>query len=218
MQETVTAPHGGPRGRGGLVVLGDGLAEGRDDPAPDGGRAGWAVRLAGLLDLPRDRVAGFGVAGATISEAARVQLPAARGLRPALVLLGCGLRDVVNGVPADDLRGHLEEIFGWARSAGAVAIAAPVLRPPLLARTIVSESRRNATLERIHALNAGMRESARAHGGEFIEPEMLPRLGDGSAWSFDGIHPNAAGHAHLAEVTAEIARPLIEAPAAPAPG
>ena len=102
-----------------LVVLGDSLAEGRDDPDPAGGWIGWAGRLAGTLDLDRDQVVNRGEPGATAAEVVRAQLPAVRGLRPRLVVLNCGMNDAVNGFDRLQVATDLGEIFGWIRSAGA---------------------------------------------------------------------------------------------------
>jgi lysophospholipase L1-like esterase len=191
------------------VVLGDSLAEGRDDPDPAGGWLGWVGRLAGNLDLTRDRVANLGGAGATVAEVARVQLPEVRHLTPGLVVLNCGMNDVINGFDRAEAAGHLGEIFGWIRSAGAVGVAAPVSRPPLLERSIISDFRRKRVLERIQVFNAELRQSARVHAMEFIEPDAAPRVADPSLWAFDGIHLNSAGHAYVAEIITGIVRNLL---------
>ena len=192
-----------------LVVLGDSLAEGRDDPRPSGGWLGWAGRLADGLGLPPDRVVNLGEPGATVAEVARTQLPRVRHLRPGLVMLNCGMNDVVNGFEAQEAAGHLREVFGWASSAGAAGVAAPVPRPPLLRRSIISDFRRKRILERIRSFNAELRSAARSHGMEFIEPAAVPRVEDPSLWAFDGIHLNSAGHAYVAEIITDFVKNLL---------
>ncbi|GAA2433109.1 hypothetical protein GCM10010191_53990 [Actinomadura vinacea] len=192
-----------------LVVLGDSLAEGRDDPDPSGGWLGWAGRLAGNLDLSRDRVANLGGAGATVARVAGAQLPQVRALTPRLVVLNCGMNDVVNGFDRTEVAAQLAEIFGWARSAGAVGVAAPVPRPPLLERSIISNFRRKRILERLLEFNAELRRSARAYAVEFVEPDAVPRVSDPSLWAFDGIHLNSDGHAYVADVITQITRNLL---------
>ncbi|GLW63373.1 hypothetical protein Arub01_16170 [Actinomadura rubrobrunea] len=192
-----------------LVVFGDSVAEGRDDPDPAGGWIGWAGRLADLLGLPRDRVANFGRPEATIARVAAEQLPAARSARPGLVVLNCGMNDAIGGFDETDAAHRIGEVLGWARRAGAVAIAAPVPCPPLLERVPMSAFRRKRTRQRIDAFNEELRRAAGKRGMRFIPPEALPRVNDPELWSADGIHLNPAGHAYVAEVIAPIAEELL---------
>ncbi|MCP9967144.1 GDSL-type esterase/lipase family protein [Actinomadura madurae] len=88
-----------------MVVLGDSVAEGQDDPHPAGGWLGWAGRLALHLGIPRDEMLNVSDPGAKIDDVARDQLPLVRDLRPRLVVLGCGMNDALRGFePADAAR------------------------------------------------------------------------------------------------------------------
>ncbi|QXJ24310.1 SGNH/GDSL hydrolase family protein [Actinomadura graeca] len=203
-------PEAGAAGRP-MVVLGDSVAEGWHDPAPDppGGWIGWAGRLARHLDIPRDRVRNLAEPGATIEDVVRVQLPRARGLDPRLVMLGCGMNDALNGFERAGVAARLEEVFGWARESGAVAIAIPVPRPPFLERSPMSQFRRKRVVQRIADFNAELDRVSRASGTTFPNRESVSKVGDPSMWSPDGIHLNAAGHSYVAEVVAHIARDLL---------
>ncbi|MEU5884428.1 SGNH/GDSL hydrolase family protein [Spirillospora sp. NPDC047279] len=192
-----------------LVVLGDSVAEGQNDPDPAGGWIGWAGRLADALGLPRAHVANAARPGATIADVVRDQLPAVRHLRPGLVVINCGMNDALNGFQNADVADRLEEVFGWSRAMGAAAIAAPVPHPPLLDRGLMSEFRKKRVRQRIHEFNDALARSTKASGMTFLSPEAVPRVDHPSLWSADGIHLNSDGHAYVAEVIADIARDLL---------
>ncbi|WP_395103511.1 SGNH/GDSL hydrolase family protein [Actinomadura sp. SCN-SB] len=192
-----------------LVVLGDSVAEGRNDPDQAGGWRGWAGRLAEALYLPEDRVVNAGTPGAGLAQVVAEELPAVRHLRPRMVILSCGMNDAINGFDRVEAAGHLAEILGWARSVGAVGIVAPVPRPPLLERSIISNFRKNRILERIQIINEELSRAARAFGMEFLESEAVPLVMDQSLWAIDGIHLNPAGHAYVAEVITQVSRNLL---------
>jgi lysophospholipase L1-like esterase len=192
-----------------LVVFGDSLAEGRDDPHPAGGWLGWAGRLADHLQVPGERVANVARPGATAADVAQDQLPRVRHLRPSLVLVNCGMNDVLNGFERSVVGDRLEEVFGWARAWGAAAIAAPVPHPPLLERSPMSAFRKKRTLQRIHDVNHDLSRTAHEYGMTFLDQDSVPGVSDPSLWSADGIHLNSAGHAYVAEVMAHITRSLL---------
>lgn len=114
-------PGGGPV----MVVLGDSVAEGQNDPDPAGGWLGWAGRLAHELGVSREETLNVSDPGATIEDVARTQLPAVRELRPALVVLGCGMNDALRGFERAAAAARLDEVFAWARSRGAISLAIP---------------------------------------------------------------------------------------------
>jgi lysophospholipase L1-like esterase len=192
-----------------LVVLGDSVAEGRDDPDPAGGWIGWAGRLAEALYLPAERVVNAGTPGATLAQVVADELPAVRHLRPRMVVLNCGMNDAINGFDRVEAAAHLAEILGWVRSAGAVGIVAPVPEPPLLERSIISNFRKNRILERIQIINEELSQGARAFDMEFLDFEAVPLVVDQSLWAIDGIHLNPAGHAYVAEVITHLSRTLL---------
>lgn len=194
---TVAAPQG-------MVVFGDSVAEGREDPDPAGGWLGWAVRLAGLLDIPRELLFNAAEPGATVAEVARKQLLGVRRLAPRLVVLNCGMNDVLHGYERTELTRALEEVFDWARGAGAIAVTASIPVPPLLERSILSEFRKKRTRQRIREFNEELRRCAHEFSVEFLGQDLLPGVHDKSMWSSDGIHLNSAGHAYVANVIKQI--------------
>lgn len=198
-------PDDGPA----LVVLGDSVAEGQDDPDPAGGWLGWAGRLAAHLGIPRELMLNASDLGATVEDVVRDQLPAVRHLRPDLVVLGCGMNDALRGFERPAAARRLDELFGWARGRGAVALAIPVPRPPLLDLSPISQFRKKRTVQRIHDFNAELDRVSRDHGMAFPDPETVAKVADRAMWSPDGIHLNPDGHAYVAEVIAQIAGDLL---------
>ncbi|MFA1545272.1 SGNH/GDSL hydrolase family protein [Actinomadura chokoriensis] len=192
-----------------MVVLGDSVAEGQDDPDPAGGWLGWAGRLAAHLGIPRELRLNVSDPGATIEDVVRDQLPAVRQLRPALVVLGCGMNDALRGFERDAAARRLDELFGWARERGAVAVAIPVPRPPLLDLSPMSQFRKKRTVQRIHDFNEELARATRDFGMAFPERETVAKVADPEMWSPDGIHLNPRGHAYVAEVIAQIAGNLL---------
>ncbi len=65
-----------------MLVLGDSVAEGQDDPDPAGGWLGWAGRLAAHLGVPRESMLNTSDPGATVEDVVRDQLPTVRRLQP----------------------------------------------------------------------------------------------------------------------------------------
>jgi lysophospholipase L1-like esterase len=192
-----------------MVVLGDSVAEGQDDPDPAGGWLGWAGRLALNLGIPREEMLNVSDPGAKIEDVARDQLPLVRDLRPRLVVLGCGMNDALRGYDPADAALRLDEVFGWARGRGAVVLAIPVPRPPLLDITPMSQFRKKRTVQRIHDFNMELARVCGDFGMTFPERETVAKVADPVMWSADGIHLNPEGHAYVAEVIATIAGSLL---------
>ncbi|TDC63402.1 SGNH/GDSL hydrolase family protein [Actinomadura sp. GC306] len=198
-------PGGGPV----MVVLGDSVAEGQNDPDPAGGWLGWAGRLARELDVSREEMLNVSDPGATIEDVVGTQLPIVRDLRPELVVLGCGMNDALRGFERPAAAARLNELFGWARSRGAIALAIPVPRPPLLDLSPMSQFRKKRTVQRIHDFNEELARATREFGIPFPTRETVAKVADPAMWSADGIHLNPGGHAYVAEVIANFARSLL---------
>ncbi|WP_433467120.1 SGNH/GDSL hydrolase family protein [Spirillospora sp. CA-142024] len=192
-----------------MVVLGDSVAEGQDDPDPAGGWLGWAGRLARHLAIRREEMLNVSDPGATVEDVVRDQLPAVRDLRPRLVVLGCGMNDALRGFERADAAGRLRELFGWAGERGAVALAIPVPRPPLLDISPISQFRKKRTVQRIHDFNAELASATAEFGIPFPARETVAKVADPAMWSADGIHLNSRGHGYVAEVIADLAKSLL---------
>jgi lysophospholipase L1-like esterase len=200
---------GPPAAGAALVVLGDSVAEGRDDPDPAGGWLGWAGRLARRLGVASGDVLNVSDAGATIEDVVREQLPAVRAVRPRLAVLGCGMNDALNGFEPAAAGARLDEVHGWARDAGAGLLAIPVPRPPLLERSPISQFRKKRVLQRITLFNAELERAAHDFGMAFPARESVTKIADPAMWSADGIHLSPAGHDYVAEVMEDLAAGLL---------
>ncbi|HEU5029282.1 MAG TPA: SGNH/GDSL hydrolase family protein [Spirillospora sp.] len=200
---------GPPAAGAALVVLGDSVAEGRDDPAPAGGWLGWAGRLARRLGVASGDVLNVSDAGATIEDVVRDQLPAVRGARPRLAVLGCGMNDALNGFEPAAAGARLDEVHRWARDAGSGLLAIPVPRPPLLERSPISQFRKKRVLQRIAVFNTELERAAGDFGMAFPARETVTKIADPAMWSADGIHLSPAGHDYVAEVMAHLAAELL---------
>ncbi|RFS84605.1 SGNH/GDSL hydrolase family protein [Actinomadura spongiicola] len=192
-----------------MVVFGDSVAEGQADPDPGGGWLGWAGRLARHLGVSPANLLNVADPGATIEDVVRDQLPAVRRLRPGLMVLGCGMNDALRGFDRAEVAARLDELFGWARDVGAVAVAIPVPRPPLLDLSPISEFRKKRTVQRISDLNEELGRAARDFGTTFPERETVAKVADPALWNADGIHLNPRGHAYVAEVISHIAGSML---------
>jgi lysophospholipase L1-like esterase len=192
-----------------MVVLGDSVGEGRNDPDPAGGWIGWPRRLASHLNVRGDQVTNVARDGASAASVAAEQLRAVRHLRPRFVAVSCGVNDGLNGFESSELTRHLDQIFGWGQEVGATLITAAAPAPPILERPIISEFRRRRTLNRIQQFNEELAGRAMAFGAVYAAQSSLPDVQDSALWSSDGIHLNSAGHAYAAAVIAHIARDVL---------
>ena len=160
-------------------------------------RGGRAVRWVSL-----------GQAGAT-APALPLLLEAARRERPDLVLLSCGVNDIVRGQPAAELAAALEDCYRRALAAWPAVQIVHAGIPPL---------------ERFPALQGWLGRLLGAHGDACIAAARLasertgaryspfPSAVSSTAFARDGFHPNERGCAAWADSIAA----TIAAGAAPA--
>jgi lysophospholipase L1-like esterase len=175
--------------------------------ASDG--VGYPARLARRLEAAGVPVKLTVVAasGATVADARRVQLPRVQAARPALVTIGIGLNDVMQGKKLAEFARELEILSDFVRGTKATVVVqtlpdvslAPAAHgaPPSLAR-------------RIEAFNAAIARAAERHGFLVADVWATTRraLRDRGEELFgaDGFHPSAEGY----EVWAEAMWPAVE--------
>jgi len=177
-----------------FVAVGDSFTEGLNDPAPGGGFAGWADRLAGMLaaQYPGLRYANLAVRGKLLREIVAEQVPAALAMSPSLVGIAGGGNDILRpGADPDTLA----ELFDAAVArlcqdgcrvlmfTGFDPVAFPVLR---LLRG------------RIAAYNMHLRAIADARGCDLVDLWSMRFLRDIRAWSPDRLHLAAESHRRVA--------------------
>lgn len=173
-------------GRGPLVAfLGDSLTSGWKLPAAQAYPAVLG-RVLGEKHRPV-RILNAGVSGETAGQGGR-RLPAVLRRKPDVLVVALGINDGLHGLPLEATESALRQIVESARAAG------------------------------VRVLLAGMRIPSGKHGEEYARRfgEIYPRLAaehkvplvpfllEGVAGRRelnypDGLHPNAAGHARLAE-------------------
>ncbi|MFD4246236.1 SGNH/GDSL hydrolase family protein [Streptomyces sp. NPDC058525] len=182
------------------VALGDSQTEGIGDGDDTTGLRGFADRFAEHLTAasPGLRYANLAVRGRLAGQVRAEQLAPALALRPDLVTVVAGVNDLLRPrFDADEVAGHLEEMYAALTAAGARVMTVTV--PDLgeiapLARPIAS---------RVYALNDRVRDAAARHGVTVAEIAAQPVATDPRLWTADRLHVSALGHARIAAALAE---------------
>lgn len=163
-----------------VLALGDSLTEGvgvkTEEAWPDllAGKTGWIVSNGG-------------VSGNT-SEAALKRLPhLLEEHTPVLVLVTLGGNDMLRHIPQQETIANLEQIIALVRAGGAKPVLLATPQPSLA----------GAVFQNLSAPDF-YRSLAEAQQVPLIEDAMADVLSD-PQFKVDQLHPNAAGHALLAE-------------------
>jgi lysophospholipase L1-like esterase len=206
--ETVGGPSGPPL----LTVVGDSFAEGRGDPARDGSWIGWAPRTAAALGIPRGRVLNIARYGAMTRDVISAQLPTARAARSPLVGVAVGGNDLIRAYS----RTRFEKNFARILSvlSGSETILFTFTFPDLPTLLPLPPAVREVLRPRFEAANDYVREIAADHGALCVEVRRIPGVDDPALWSSDRLHPNAAGHALLADHLGVLLAGLVSPPPA----
>ncbi|MFN2525517.1 MAG: SGNH/GDSL hydrolase family protein [Actinomycetota bacterium] len=198
-----------------FVALGDSLTEGVGDPA---GRSlrGWADRLADSLRALNPDLAywNLGRRGLTTRQVRETQVERALGLEPDLVSIVAGMNDLL--APDFDpptYRSELRAIAAKMAASGATLLMGtfpkelPILR-------VLPRGRGRERKERLQVASDVVLEVAAEYGAECMDAAPGWRYTMAEC-SIDGCHPNARGHAHIAELgfVALCRRAAITAPA-----
>ncbi|MEQ3551799.1 GDSL-type esterase/lipase family protein [Pseudonocardia nematodicida] len=164
------------------VALGDSMAQGIGATTPEGG---WVGRL--LPVLPGWRVVNLAQYGARVDDVVGTQLPAARRLRPDLVLCLIGSNDLMNPRHQDGVGDRYVSLLD-ALPRGTVIGNQP------------------GTFAAALQVNGLIDDAARTRGlvpAELRDPRTRHWRGKLSS---DRFHPNDAGYAAIAEVFTEALR------------
>jgi acyl-CoA thioesterase-1 len=172
-------------GEGPLVAfLGDSLtsgwrlSEGEAWPAVAG-------RMLSERDTPI-RVLNAGVSGETAAEAL-VRLPAVLEHDPDVLVVALGINDGLRGLPLDEAEAALRQIIEEVQTAGL---------PVLLVGMRLPEGGDAARVRRFDEMYPRLAAEYKVA----LVPNLLAGVSDRPGLLFsDGLHPNAAGHARLAE-------------------
>jgi lysophospholipase L1-like esterase len=176
------------------VALGDSTTEGLDDPAPDGGHAGFADRLAARIarESPDLLYANLAIRGRKVGQIRAEQLTPALEMAPDLASVVGGLNDILR--PRVDMPGVIadfEAIVVALRERGTTVLGMTYPDPCAVmpaARPVRS---------RVVAFNQALREIAERRGMTLVDFER-DGVVDARLWSVDRLHANTAGHIRIA--------------------
>lgn len=183
-----------------MAVLGDSLAQGRADPDPAGGWIGWSRRLAAELGIPEESVVNVAAEGATAVSVAREQLPAVRDMQPDVIVLSCGMNDVLVGIDETETESALSEIIRWGADSDSLVLLASLPTPPIVEQPVLSRLRKKRILQRVELFNNVLGRLSSRFGVPLIGPDVLADISNPDLWGEDGIHLNSAGHVYVSKI------------------
>lgn len=183
-----------------FVALGDSLTEGIGDPVK-GSLRGWAVLLAGALKeiKPELRFWNLAKRSLTTTEVHESQLEKALELEPDLVSVVTGMNDVMaRDFDAKAFRADLDALVRPLVDNGKTVLMGTLPRTLPLLR-LMPKRASNPIRQRLNDVSDTVIEVAAAHGAVCVDapPEWRYTMAE---CSIDGCHPNARGHAHIAEL------------------
>ena len=179
-----TTPPAQPDTRPAIAAFGDSLTEGF---GADPSRSYPAV-LQRELDRRGlgYRVVNLGVSGET-STNGLARVGGVIALHPAVVILEFGANDGLRGIPVAVTRANLASMIGQLEAAGARVLLAGMTLPP------------NYGPEYIHGFEGIYKGLAGKYNVPLIPFLLAGVAGDARYMQPDGLHPNAAGYARVAQ-------------------
>jgi len=143
------------------------------------------------------RVVNAGVSGDTSAGGLR-RVDWVLRARPEIVILALGANDGLRGLPVPALRDNLTAIVTRLRAGGARVVLAGMRMPPNYGEAYTKE------------FAAAFPTVARATASTLLPFLLQGVAGEISLNQPDGIHPNAAGHAAIAELVWRALQPLLQ--------
>jgi len=187
------------------VALGDSLTAGKGDLDSEKRPVGWALRLSRLLAERTGVPCAFtnlAVNRATIADIVSAQVPLLKGTRQDLITLSVGINDIRGAFDQAEFGRSIDQVFECAvATASTVAtmtlpniVSMLPLQPELLpiAKLLMEQA------------NEAIRTAAKTRGVLFVDAWYADEVADPAFWSEDRVHPNAQGHAIIAEAFAEM--------------
>jgi lysophospholipase L1-like esterase len=189
-----------------FVAIGDSLSEGLGDPLPSGGLRGWAVLLADHLRQvqPEMSFTNLAVRGYRARDAIQRELPEAIALQPDLITVFIGGNDVLLTPRLDVARfaDELDQLVAPFADPSITVVLSTL--PDLAAVSPLPPPLRGQLRRRVEAVNEVIRRVARRYDTVLLDAWAEPRILRDAMWSFDRIHPSAAGHRLIATSVAEL--------------
>jgi lysophospholipase L1-like esterase len=189
-----------------FVAIGDSLSEGLGDPLPGGALRGWAVLLAEHLRQvsPEMSFTNLAVRGYRARDAVQRELPEAIALRPDLVTVFIGGNDVLLTPRLDVVRfaDEFDQLVAPFADPSVTVVLSTL--PDLAAVSPLPPPLRGELRRRVEAVNEVIRRAAHRNDTVLLDAWAEPRILRDAMWSFDRIHPSAAGHRLIAASVAEL--------------
>ena len=182
------------------VALGDSQTEGLWDGDDSSGLAGFADRLAAILDAQRPGLeyANLAVRGRRIADVLHDQLPRALAMAPDVVTLCIGMNDVTRpGNSFDRALGDLDEVYVSRARSGASVVTTTF---PDIAQILPIG---RVLAARVRRINSVIRDASSRHGFRLVDLFGAPSMREPDTWSIDRVHGSPKGHALFAAAAAE---------------
>lgn len=182
------------------VALGDSQTEGLWDGDDASGLAGFADRLAVMLDdlRPGLQYANLAIRGRQIRDVLDDQLPRALDMRADLITVCIGMNDMTRpGAGFERALEQLDQMHVRLAFSGATVVTTTF---PDLARILPIG---RVLARRLVTINAQIRDAAAAYGFRLVDLFAAPSMTQPDTWSLDRVHGSPKGHALFAAAAAE---------------
>jgi lysophospholipase L1-like esterase len=192
--------HGWPN----YVALGDSLTAGRDDHDPEGGRIGWARRLAGILSTRTGvpcALTNLAADGASVADVLERQLPSAGRIGPDLVSVTVGMNDIRDpAFGGDRFAADLWRLLDGLTVTGATVLTCTL--PDMAGILPLPDGLAGLARRRMRQASDVIREQAAGRAALCLDLWSMPAAADPRLFGPDRIHPNASGHQIMAAACA----------------
>lgn len=188
------------------VALGDSLTAGRDDHGPNGGRIGWAQRLAVILSTRTSRpcaLTNLAADGASVAVVLEQQVPWLTRMRPDLVSVTVGMNDIRDpAFRAEHFAAGVGVLFDGLAATGATMLTCTL--PDIAAIMALPADLVKLARLRMRQASDIIREQAARRGAVCLDAWAMPGAADPGLFGPDRIHPNASGHQLMADAFAAL--------------
>ncbi len=182
------------------VALGDSQTEGLWDGNDCDGIAGFADRLAAMLDElhPGLQYANLAIRGRRIRDVLDDQLPRALAMRPDLITVCVGMNDITRpGRLFGRALADLERMYELLARSGATVVTTTF--PDIGEIVPIGKILTNRML---HA-NEAIVTASKAYGFKLVDLYSAPSMTQPGVWSEDRVHGSTQGHILFAAAAAE---------------
>jgi len=188
------------------VALGDSLTAGRDDYSTEGGRIGWARRLAAILATRTGvpcALTNLAEDGASVASVLEWQLPATARIGPDLVSVTVGVNDIRDpGFGADRFAAEFGRLLDGLTATGATVLTCTL--PDIAGIMSLPADFVGLARQLMRQASDIIRDQAAARGALCLDAWATPAAADPRLFGPDRIHPNADGHQLLAAACADL--------------